>query len=104
MESWVFLLVGGLGAIGAALSIGTLAALVQYRRHGTLPGQDQDHDSAQGEDQAREQDQGPDEAPPPPEPGIERRLWVRIVMGAVVAVVCFGSLAQQGLLFGSLLG
>lgn len=90
MESWVFLLVGGLGAIGAALSLGTLAALVQFRRHGTLPGQD--------EDQEQEQ------ATPPPEPGIERRLWVRIVMGAVVAAVCFGSLAQQGLLFGSLLG
>ena len=96
MESWVFLLVGGLGAIGAALSLGTLAALVQFRRHGTLPGQDQDQDH--GEDQ----DRGGD--PPPPEPGVERQLWVRIVMGAVVAAVCFGSLAQQGLLFGSLLG
>lgn len=98
MESWVFLLVGGLGAIGAALSLGTLAALVQYRRHGTLPGQDQEHDSPQDVDQGQDQDQ----APPPP--GIERQLWVRIVMGAVVAAVCFGSLAEQGLLFGSLLG
>lgn len=94
MESWVFLLVGGLGAIGAALSLGTLAALVQYRRHGTLPGQ--------GQDRAGDQDEDSDRQTPPP--GIERQLWVRIVMGAVVAAVCFGSLAQQGLLFGSLLG
>jgi len=84
VESWVFLLVGGLGAIGAAMSIGTLTALVQYRRHGTLPGQQEDT--------------------PPPGPGLERRLWVRIAMGAVVAAVCFVSLAQQGLLGGPILG
>lgn len=80
MESWVFLVVGGLGAVGAALSLGTLAALVQYRRTGDPPGQAED---------ATE-----------PAPGIERRLWVRIVTGAVVAVICFASLAQQGLLGG----
>lgn len=84
MESWVFLLVGGLGAVGAALSLGTLAALVQYRRTGTPPGLDED-------DQA-------------PESGVERRLWVRIVMGAVVAAICFASLARQGLLGGPILG
>lgn len=84
MASWVFLLVGGLGAIGAALSLGTLAALVQYRRTGDLPGRAED---------ATE-----------PAPGTERRLWVRIAMGAVVAVICFVSLAQQGLLGGPLAG
>lgn len=80
MESWVFLLVGGLGAVGAALSIGTLAALVQFRRSGTLPGQDDDA--------------------PAPGPGTEQRLWVRIVLGAVVAAVCVATLADRGLLGG----
>ena len=87
MESWVFLLVGGLGAVGAALSLGTLTALVRYRRTGALPGQDAD----------AQPDVDPD-------PATERRLWVRIVIGAVVAAVCFSSLADQGLLGGPVLG
>lgn len=78
MESWVFLLVGGLGATGAALSLGTLAALVRYERTGDLPG-DQDV---------------------PPDADVRRRLLVRIVLGAVVAVACAVNLAQQGLLGG----
>lgn len=80
----MFLVVGGLGATGAALSLGTLAALVQYRRTGDLPGRGQDA--------------------PEPAPGTERRLWVRIVIGAVVAGICLVSLAQQGLLGGPVLG
>lgn len=81
MESWVFLLVGSLGAAGAAMTLGTLAAIVRVRRTGTLPGQ-------------------PDDAPPPP-PGTERRLWVRVVLGAVVAVTAALVLAEQGLLGGA---
>lgn len=83
MESWVFLLVGGLGATGAALSLGTIAALVQYRRTGTLPG---------GDDA------------PEPGPDTTRRLVVRVVIGVVVAVSCAMVLAEQGLLGGPVLG
>ena len=88
MESWVFLLVGGLGAIGAAMSLGTIAAMVQYRRTGTLPGLDED---------AATDAAGPGDA-------VLRRLVVRIVLGAVVAVVCFLVLAERGLLAGPVLG
>lgn len=91
MESWIFLAVGGLGATGAALSLGTLAALVRYRRTGTLPGQDE-----AGQDEA-----GPaEDEVVEPEPGVQRRLVIRIVIGAVVAAVCAVTLAEQGLLAG----
>lgn len=80
MESWVFLLVGGVGAVGAALVVGTLAALVRLRREGTLPGQPADGG--------------------PPDPAAVRALWLRVVVGGVVAAVCVASLAAQGLLFG----
>ncbi len=90
MESWVFLLVGGLGAIGAAMTLGTIAAMVQYRRTGTLPGVD--------ETETAEADTFE------PDAAVLRRLVVRIVVGAVVAVVCFVVLAEQGLLGGPVLG
>ncbi len=80
MESWIFLLVGGVGAVGAALVIGTLAALVRLRRDGTLPGQPADAG--------------------PPDARTVRALWLRVVVGAAVAAACFASLAAQGLLFG----
>ena len=84
MESWVFLLVGGVGAVGAALSLGTLAALVRHERTGEVPGRDADA--------------------PDPDPGVRRRLLVRIVIGAVVAVVCAAILAERGLLGGPVPG
>lgn len=80
MDSWVFLLVGGVGAVGAALVVGTLAALVRLRREGSLPGQ------------------APEEGPP--DAGTVRALWARIVLGSVLAVISVASLASQGLLFG----
>jgi hypothetical protein len=63
--SFGFLLLGSLAAVGAALAIGTLAALWRYHRTGTFPGH---------------------------EPGIEvprRRLvglWARVGIGAAIAV------------------
>ena len=80
MSSWVFLLVGGVGAVGAALAVGTVAALVRLRRDGRLPGQ-------------------PPGAPPPDERTI-RALYLRIIVGVVVAMTAVASLASQGLLFG----
>lgn len=78
MDSWVFLLVGGFGAVGAALVVGTLAALVRLRQEGTLPGQSPEDDA--------------------PDAGTVRGLWIRVVVGAVVAIASAASLASQGLL------
>ena len=44
--SWVFLLIGSVAAAGAALAVGTLAALVRYHRTGEFPGAD---DASTGE-------------------------------------------------------
>lgn len=106
MESWIFLLVGGLGAVGAAMSLGTLAALVRYRSTGELPGDDRDAET--GDDAAGQRSRsdrtgraaGSDDRPVEVEPAVQRRLLVRIVLGAVVAVACVISLADQGLLAG----
>lgn len=35
---WTFLAVGTFGAVGAAMAVGTVAALVRYRRTGQWPG------------------------------------------------------------------
>lgn len=39
---WTFLVVGTFGAVGAAMAVGTMAALVRYRRTGQWPGHE-DH-------------------------------------------------------------
>lgn len=36
--SWLFLLVGSFAAVGAAMAVGTLAALLRYHRTGSFPG------------------------------------------------------------------
>lgn len=36
--SWAFLLVGSFAALGAAMAVGTLAALLRYHRTGVFPG------------------------------------------------------------------
>lgn len=78
MSSWVFLLVGSVGAVGAALVVGSLGALLRLARTGTLPGQ-------------------PEGTEPPA--GAVLGLWVRILVGLVVVVVSVASLVQQDLLF-----
>lgn len=62
--SFGFLFFGSIGAVGAALAFGTLAALLRYHRTGAFPGHEP------GEEVTR---------------GKYVRLWVRVVAGLVVA-------------------
>jgi hypothetical protein len=62
--SFGFLFFGSIGAIGAALAFGTLAALLRYHRTGAFPGHEP------GEVITR---------------GKYVRLWLRVVIGLVVA-------------------
>lgn len=73
---WEFIVVGSVGAIGAALALGTLAALLRWHRTGDWPG-----------DGAAEVTTGRLVG-----------LWLRVVVGAAVAVWAFASLAGSGLL------
>lgn len=76
VTSWVFLLVGSFAAVGAAMAVGTLAALLRHRRTGTMPGSEE-----------------------PVELDARRRawLWGRVVVGAVVAVLGIVALQRAGL-------
>jgi len=40
-DSWTFLLVGSFAAMGAAMALGTAAALWRHHRTGTMPGSDE---------------------------------------------------------------
>jgi hypothetical protein len=62
--SFGFLFFGSIGAIGAALAFGTLAALLRYHRTGAFPGHEP------GEVITR---------------GKYVRLWLRVVVGFAVA-------------------
>jgi hypothetical protein len=73
---WTFLLVGGFGAVGAAMALGTLAALVRYHRTGTWPG---------AEDAAEVTT------------GRLVGLYLRVVVGVVLAVIAWVSLSSRGL-------
>jgi hypothetical protein len=78
--SWQFLLIGGLAALGAALAVGTLAAMVRYRRTGRFPG--------------RPEDEAPVEVTTSQLVG----LWVRVVLGTALAIWGLVSLSSAGLL------
>lgn len=71
-----FLLVGTFGAVGAALAVGTAAALVRYHRTGDFPG-------AEGGPIARSRLVG---------------LWLRVVVGAAIAAYAVVDLRGAGLL------
>ena len=75
--SWAFLLVGSFAAVGAAMAIGTLAALLRYRRTGTFPGSDE-----------------------PAELGRRKivALWVRVAVGVVLAIIGVIALVRAGIL------
>lgn len=75
---WTFLLVGGFGAIGAAMALGTVAALVRYHRSGSWPGQEDAAEVTTGRLVG---------------------LYLRVIVGLVLAVVAYVSLADRGLAF-----
>jgi len=76
-SSWTFLLVGSFAALGAAMAVGTLAALWQYRRTGTMPGSDE---------------------PVELTPARLRTLRLRIVVGLVLAAMGVQALRRVGIL------
>lgn len=78
MVSWQFLLIGSLGAVGAALAVGTIAALLRYHRTGTFPGQEDD-----AADVSTARIVG---------------LWLRVLVGLAVAGYAVVTLADAGLL------
>lgn len=78
MSSWQFLVVGSFGAVGAALAVGTLAALFRYHRTGALPNAEND--------------------PAPVSTGRLAGLWIRVVLGLGVAVYAVISLADADLI------
>lgn len=75
--SWAFLLVGSFAALGAAMAAGTLAALVRYRRTGTFPGSDE---------------------PATPSRTKLAMLWLRIALGAALAVAGVVVMRRAGIL------
>lgn len=74
--SWLFLIVGSFAALGAAMAIGTLAALFRYRRTGTFPGSDE---------------------PASPSRGRMVGLWVRVIVGFVLAAVGIVAIERAGI-------
>ncbi len=76
-NSWIFLLVGSFAAVGAAMALGTVAALVRYHRTGVFPGAE-----------------GSTELP-------QRRLvalWARVVVGVVLTIIGVIALDRVGIL------
>jgi hypothetical protein len=75
--SWAFLLVGSFAAVGAAMALGTLAALLRYQRTGVFPGSEEAADLPRGRLVA---------------------LWVRVAVGVVLTVIGIIALVRAGLL------
>ena len=73
---WTFLLVGGFGAVGAAMALGTMTALFRYHRSGAWPGQEDAADVTTGRLVG---------------------LYLRVIVGLVLAIVAYVSLANRGL-------
>jgi hypothetical protein len=74
--SWLFLIVGSFAALGAAMAVGTIAALARHRRTGTFPGSDN-----------------------PVELSTRRRvwLWARVVVGLVLAGIGIVAIDRAGI-------
>lgn len=75
--SFGFLFFGSIGAIGAAMAAGTLAALMRYHRTGAFPGHEP------GEEVTR---------------GKYLRLWARVVVGFTVFAYGVYVVAESGVL------
>lgn len=73
--SWAFLLVGSFAAVGAAMAVGTLGALARYHRTGEFPNADAEQAPAR----------------------ILLKLWVRVGIGAALAVLGIVMLLRSGL-------
>ena len=76
-SSWTFLLVGSFAAVGAAMAVGTIAALVRHRRTGTMPGSDELVELT---------------------PARRRVLWLRAGVGLVLAAMGIEALRRVGIL------
>jgi len=76
-SSWTFLLVGSFAAVGAALAVGTIAALVHHRRTGTMPGSDELVELT---------------------PRRRRLLWSRVGVGLVLTAMGIEALRRAGIL------
>lgn len=76
-SSWTFLIVGSFAAVGAAMAVGTLAALAQHRRTGTMPGSDEQVELT---------------------PGRRRMLWLRVGIGLVLTGMGIEALRRVGIL------
>ena len=74
---WTFLLVGSFGAVGAAMAVGTIAALIRYHRTGVWPGHQETADVSTGRLVG---------------------LYVRVIVGAVLATYAVISLSNAGLI------
>jgi hypothetical protein len=75
--SWAFLLVGSFAAVGAALALGTLTAILRYHRTGLFPGEET-----------------PAEVPR----GRLIALWTRVAIGLVLTGIGIWALMRAGLL------
>ena len=75
--SWSFLLIGSFAAVGAAMTVGTLAALLRYRRTGSMPGSDERVEVGRGRVVG---------------------LWLRVVVGVALTAVGVGAMARAGVL------
>lgn len=75
--SWAFLLVGTFAAVGAAMMVGTLAALWRYHRTGRFPGNDEVARLSVGKLVS---------------------LWVRVGVGLVLTITGVVAIERAGLL------
>lgn len=74
--SWAFLLIGSFAAVGAAMAVGTLAALWNYHRTGTMPGSDGREDIA---------------------PTRIASLWIRVGVGLLLTAIGVVALERAGI-------